>query len=148
MSDFVEHPNQVDFISTKHRKIKTLIPSPSSMDALKLSRQYESDSLSHQIPLVWDRAKGFNIWDKAGNCWIDLTSAIFVTNIGHAHPKVCEAIKNTVDKGLLSAYDYVTEERAELAKLLVAISPNPLNKVVLTTTGSEANEVALKMMIM
>ena len=36
------------------------------------------------MPIVWDRAEGFQVYDKWGNTWIDFTSTIFVTNSGHA----------------------------------------------------------------
>lgn len=46
-----------------------------------------------QLPLVWDRAEDFSIFDCAGNQWIDFTSTIFVANVGHSNPRVISAIK-------------------------------------------------------
>ena len=56
--------------------------------------------MNDQIPLAWDRAIDYNVYDHAGNKFIDFTSSIFVANVGHANPKVVEAIQNTINKGL------------------------------------------------
>jgi 4-aminobutyrate aminotransferase-like enzyme len=84
------------------------------------------------------------VFDKSGNCWIDFTSTIFVANVGHSNPEVCQAIKKTVDSQLLNSYYYPTKIRQEFVReLLKQCSPN-LNKAFLLTTGSESTEAAIK----
>ena len=50
-----------------------------------------------QMPIVWDRAKGFQVYDKWGNKWIDFTSTIFVTNAGHANPRIVSALNQVLE---------------------------------------------------
>ncbi|MDP1879878.1 MAG: aspartate aminotransferase family protein [Parachlamydiaceae bacterium] len=143
---FSQVPVDVPHLQTKHRKICTPIPSPSTIETIKNCWKYEPYSMNNQLPIVWDKAIDYQIFDNAGNCWIDFTSTIFVANVGHAHPLVCDAILKNTSKGLLNAYYYPTDLRAELTKLLIEITPEKLNKVLLLTTGSESTEAAIKMM--
>jgi 4-aminobutyrate aminotransferase-like enzyme len=143
---FSNTPKQTKFIETKNRKIFTNIPSPETIEFIEKSKKYEPSSMNNQIPIVWDRASGFNIWDKSGNKWIDFTSTIFVANVGHSHPRIKKAITQMVEKDLLNAYYYPTEIRTEFSKYLLDNTCKGLyDKVLLLTTGSEANEAAIKM---
>ena len=147
MYKFSQTPVKCDTIITKHRKIVTDIPAPSTIGIIESCSKNEPDSMNDQLPIAWDSAVDFYIMDNAGNQWIDFTSSIFVTNVGHANPKVVEAIERTTKKNLLNAYYYPTKERADLSKLLVDISPKNMDKVLFLSTGSESVEAAIKMSI-
>ncbi len=69
---------------------------------------------------------------------------MLVTNVGHCHPRYVEAVKAQCDK-LFNCYDFVTEPRAELAKKLVEITPDHIDKAFLVTTGTDATEAAIRM---
>lgn len=99
-----------------------------------------------QLPVVWDRAEDFQVWDKYGNCWIDFTSTIFVANAGHANPQVTNAIREMLDRKLLHSYTFATEIRAKFLKKLVEITPAQFEKAFLLSAGTEATECALKLM--
>jgi len=88
---FQKKSMDVEFIETKHRKISSKIPSENSIDILQSLEKYEPSSMNQELPLIWDRAKGYQIFDNIGNIWIDFSSGIFVTNVGHAHPVVKKA---------------------------------------------------------
>ena len=108
--------------------------------------ELENERAHDQLPLVWHRASGSKIFDKDGNSWIDLTSSIFVTNCGHCHPKMVEALSQGVHK-LSHAYTYPTEERAVYLRKLIDCSPEELEMAVLLSTGTEASERALKIAV-
>ena len=72
-----------------------------------------------QIPIIWDKATDFNVYDKHGNKWIDFTSTIFVSNVGHSNKNVCNSVKEVLEKPLVHSYAYVTEERIRYHKKLV-----------------------------
>ncbi|BBH54089.1 aspartate aminotransferase family protein [Fluviispira sanaruensis] len=146
MYQFSLNPINVEKITTKYRNIVTQIPNPKTLSIINLCLQSEPLSMNDQLPVVWHKAEDFQIYDVSGNKWIDFTSTIFVANIGHSHPKVCEAIIKTVSDKLLNAYYYQTELRAKLVNILIEITPGALNKVLLLSTGSEATEAALKML--
>ena len=137
-------PREVPKISTKHRCIHTKIPVPESLPVFEEIRRYESSSVMEQLPVVWDRAKGYQVFDRWGNVWIDFTSTIFVANAGHAHPHIVEALKTQAEK-LLHSYSYPTEIRARYLKKLIEFTPSYLEKASLFSTGTEASERAIKL---
>ena len=110
---------------------------------LKISKKYEPDCMNWQAPVVWDHAKGAEIWDVDGNHFVDWTSGVLVTNIGHAHPHLAEAL-STQAKKLLNTYDFPTPERLELSRRIVELTPSHLNKVLFVSTGSEATDAAIR----
>jgi 4-aminobutyrate aminotransferase-like enzyme len=136
----------VPSVLTKHRTVKTPIPAPGTEAILDLLDQYESRSMLGQLPIVWDRATDFNVYDKAGNKWIDFTSTIFVTNIGHANPHLKLRLQEVLDRDLIHTYAYVSEIRAEYLKKLVEFVPRQFEKAFLLSAGTEATEAALKLM--
>jgi len=139
-------PQQTKYIETKHRKICTPIPHPTTIEVIKDLRLYETGSMHDQLPILWDSAKDYQIFDGCGNCFIDLTSTIFVANIGHSHPKVIEAIEQSCKKNLVNNYYYPSYERRDFVKKLLEITPPHLDKCILYTTGSETTEASFKIM--
>lgn len=125
---------------------KYAIPGPKSAEYLQMSEQYEKGCTSGQSPIIWDSAEGCVVRDADGNEYIDWTSGVLVTNVGHCHPKHVKAIQNQVAK-LMCPYDYRTPERSLLAKRLVESMPasaKNLDSAFLLTTGSEATEAAMR----
>ena len=141
-------PKTVPKVNTKFRKIVTQIPNPSSLSLLNELEKYESRSMHGQLPVVWDKAKDFQVWDKDGNCWIDFTSTIFVTNAGHANPRIKKALQSIIDKELIHTYTYATEIRLKYLKKLIEFTPKQFEKAFLLSAGTEATECALKLMKM
>jgi 4-aminobutyrate aminotransferase / (S)-3-amino-2-methylpropionate transaminase / 5-aminovalerate transaminase len=145
---FSRTPQTVPFVKTEHRQIQTAIPAPGTEAILEQLDRFESRSMHGQLPLVWDRAEDFNVFDIAGNCWIDFTSTIFVANVGHSNPRVTEAIKTTLDTPIYSCYAYGNETRAKYLEKLVNFAGKPFEKAFLLSAGTEATEAALKLMRM
>lgn len=94
-----------------------------------------------------DRAEGVFLYGPDGSRYLDLISGIGVSNVGHRHPKVLEAIQRQLDKYLhLMVYgEYVQQPQTQLAQALVGTLPEPLDNVYLVNSGSEAVEGALKL---
>lgn len=110
---------------------------------LGLSAQFEPRCFSQRVPIVWRKAIGAKVWDCDGSEFIDFTSGILVTNIGHSHSEHLEAIINQV-KDFLTCYDFANVPRILLAQKLAKLTPANLGKVYLLTTGAEAVEAAVK----
>jgi 4-aminobutyrate aminotransferase/diaminobutyrate-pyruvate transaminase/4-aminobutyrate aminotransferase/(S)-3-amino-2-methylpropionate transaminase len=102
--------------------------------------------MSGQPPVAWDRAEGIQVFDRFGNAWLDWSSGVLVTNVGHSHPKVRQAILDQAGHGLVHNYCFPSEIRARTVEALVHVAPPGLEKVFLLTTGAEACECALKLM--
>ncbi|MER3405488.1 MAG: aspartate aminotransferase family protein [Chloroflexota bacterium] len=124
--------------------IKTELPGPNAQRYLADSRHYEPRSMSEEVPIVWKRGERVWIEDVDGNVFLDFTSGVLVTNVGHAHPKLVVAMREQA--GLVTnCYDFVNEWRPTLARKLVEITPPNLDKAIILTTGAEAVEAAVKM---
>ena len=111
----------------------------------KLSK-IEASTMHGQLPLVWDHAKGEEVYDEYGNVYTDFTSGIFVANAGHSHPKVVESIVEATTKGVLHTYTYLNKYRVSYLEYLLKVTPPNFEKAFLTSAGSEATEAGLKLM--
>jgi len=138
-------PRQVSPVQTKYRRIATKIPVPESVPILEKLRKFEPQSMSGQPLVLWDRAEGIQVYDRWGNMWLDWSSGVLVTNAGHCHPKIRQAIIDQANHGLLHNYCFPSELRAELVEELARVAPEGLKKTFLLTTGSEACECAIKL---
>lgn len=94
-----------------------------------------------------EKAEGVYLYGPNGEKYIDLISGIGVSNVGHRHPKVLQAIQEQLDKYLhLMVYgEYVQSPQVQLAKALCETLPPSLDNVYLVNSGSEAVEGALKL---
>ena len=97
-------PKTVKKVSTPFRKITTQIPVPESLQVLEDLARYEPRAMGGQPPIVWDRAEGFQVYDRYGNQWLDWSSGVLVTNVGHSHPKIVDAVIEQAKKRLLHNY--------------------------------------------
>ena len=145
MSTVSPTPRPVEPVNTKYRRIATEIPVPESIPILQKLHECEPRSMSGQPMILWDRAEGIQVFDRWGNCWLDWSSGVLVTNAGHCHPEIKRAILEQVEHGLLHNYCFPSERRAELVCELAAVSPEPLKKVFLLTTGAETCECTVKL---
>ncbi|MBX9977175.1 MAG: aspartate aminotransferase family protein [Alphaproteobacteria bacterium] len=141
-------PKPIHSITTKNRKMAGLFPHPDSLEIFDALSQYESRSMHGQLPVVWDRASDYQIFDPYGNVWIDFTSTIFVANAGHAHPKIKKALIHMIEKDLLHTYNYPTKIRAQLLKYMVENTPKNFEKAYLMSSGTEATECLIKLIRM
>jgi len=93
------------------------------------------------------RADGIYLYDDKGKEFIDLVSGVSVSNIGHRHPKVVQAIEEQLKKYLhLMVYGkYIQSPQVKLAGKLSSILPDSLQSVYFVNSGSEAIEGAMKL---
>ncbi|HUW81709.1 MAG TPA: aspartate aminotransferase family protein [Phycisphaerae bacterium] len=138
-------PRDVPEVNTKFRRIRTKFPVPESVSMLQELRRYEPHSMEGQAPVVWDRAEGFQVYDRWGNMWLDFSSGVLITNAGHGRKPIADAVIDQARSGLLTSYCFPSVQRGELAKRLVELAPTELDKAFILSTGSEATECALKL---
>lgn len=118
------------------------------MEALNdLFWQHQAQTTDSPIGLEIERAEGIYLFDSAGKRYMDLVSGVAVSNIGHRHPKVLEAIHKQLDRHLhVMVYgEYVQKPQALLAARLASVLPEPLDCLYFVNSGAEANEGALKL---
>jgi len=99
------------------------------------------------LALEITKAEGVYLFDITGKKYMDLISGISVSNTGHRHPKVVQAIKDQVDNYLhLMVYgEYIQSPQVKLAGALAELLPEKLNNCYFVNSGSEAVEGALKL---
>ena len=138
-------PQPVPRVESEFRRIVTDLPVPESVSLLERLHAAEPVAMQGQPPVIWDRAEGFQVYDRWGNCWIDWSSGVVVTNSGHAADRVVAAIQKQVASKLLTSYCFPNESRLALVEKIIELLPDPLEKVFLLTTGSETVECAVKL---
>ena len=146
--NFELEPVQVPIINTPNRKINSFIPAPGTKEIIAKLEKTESRSMQGQFPIIWKKAKDASVFDIADNKFIDFTSTIFVTNVGHGNERVINRVKEVLDSPLLSTYAYMSEIRATYIDKLIEFAGKPFEKAFLLSAGTEATEAALKLIRM
>lgn len=119
-----------------------------SAKAYELDRAHVFHSWSAQElidPMTVSRAQGSHIVDGEGQSFLDFSSQLVNTNIGHQHPKVVAAIKDQADLLCTISPAHVNAARSEAARLITDRTPAGLDHVFFTNGGADANEHAIRM---
>jgi acetylornithine/succinyldiaminopimelate/putrescine aminotransferase len=113
----------------------------------QLFLRHQAQTSGFPLLLEIERAEGVYMYTPEGRPILDLISGIGVSNVGHRHPRVLQAIHDQLDKYLhLMVYgELVQAPPARLAHALAATLPAPLDTVYFTNSGTEAIEGALKL---
>ncbi len=110
---------------------------------------YEHVAQTSDAPmgLEIERAEGPFIYTTQGNKYVDFISGIAVSSLGHRHPEVVEAVKRQVDRHLhVMVYgEFIQEPQSKYAELLTSQLPGSLDRIYFVSSGTEANEGALKL---
>jgi taurine--2-oxoglutarate transaminase len=135
--------------------LQSLVPPTPAIDAAAWQRAYDNDrahvfhSWSAQgslNPMVVAAAQGSWVWDGEGTPYLDFSSQLVNTNIGHQHPRVVAAIREQAERLCTIAPQHVNDARSEAARLIVAHAPGDhLNHVFFTNGGTDAIENAVRM---
>jgi adenosylmethionine-8-amino-7-oxononanoate aminotransferase len=98
-----------------------------------------------EIPIIV-KGDGCYVWDDKGNKYLDGLSALFCVNIGHGRADVAQAgADQAKELGFFTTWSYAHPRAIELAAKLAELAPGDLNRVFLTSGGSEAVESAIKL---
>ena len=96
-------------------------------------------------PLPVARAEGSYFWDYDGRRYLDFSSQLVNTNLGHQHPRVTAAIAQQAARLATIAPQHAIDVRGEAATRIAALAPDGLEKVFFTGGGADANENAIRM---
>src|SRR3981081_876446 len=94
--------------------------------------------------VVLARGKGSRVWDENGKRYLDFGAGIAVSTLGHAHPRIIDALASQANQLIHTSNLYFTRPQGELARKLVEIVGEP-GKVFFSNSGAEANEAAIKL---
>ncbi|WP_122447952.1 aminotransferase class III-fold pyridoxal phosphate-dependent enzyme, partial [Pseudomonas viridiflava] len=95
------------------------------------------------LALSFSHGLGTRLWDQAGREYLDAVAGVAVTNVGHSHPLLVEAIRDQAGLLLHTSNLYSIDWQLRLAQKLTALSG--LDRVFFNNSGAEANETALKL---
>src|SRR3954447_10689850 len=132
--------------ATKTIELRTAIPGPRSEEILQRKAQVVADPLSIYIPVVLDHGDGATLTDVDGNTFLDFTGGVGCLNVGHANPRVVEAVQEQAARFLHTDFTIVPYEvYVTLAERLLALAPfrGPA-KAAFFNAGTEAVENAVK----
>jgi len=109
--------------------------------------KYQAQTSPHPLAIEISKAKGSYIYDTSGKKYLDFVAGVSANSLGHNNPKVTAAIKNQLDSyaHVMVYGEFIQQPQVELCKLLVENSPENLNAVYITNSGTEATEGALKL---
>ncbi len=96
-------------------------------------------------PLALAGGSGAWFWDTEGNRYLDFSSQLVFTNLGHQHPALVAAIQEQAERLCTVAPAFANDRRGELARLIAERAPGDLNHVLFTNGGTDANEHAIRM---
>lgn len=97
----------------------------------------------YQEPLALVRGEGMYVWDDAGNRYLDCFGGVLTVSVGHANPRVNEAIINQVKTLQHTSTLYANQPQSDLAEKLYQITPGRLKKSFFTNSGTEADDTAI-----
>jgi 4-aminobutyrate aminotransferase/(S)-3-amino-2-methylpropionate transaminase len=132
--------------TTRAIHLQTAIPGPRSRAIVERKLRAVANPLSLYLPIVVEHAQGSTITDVDGNVFVDFTGGVGCLNVGHAHPRVVEAVQEQAAKFLHTDFTMIPYEvYVTLAERLLAVSPfrGPA-KAAFFNAGTEAVENAVK----
>jgi 4-aminobutyrate aminotransferase-like enzyme len=128
--------------------VSSQVTEMSTQEAIRRDKQFLSHGWGY-IPIDVVKGQGAKFWDSDGKEYIDMLSQTAgVVGVGHCHPKVVAAVKEQVDKSMHLLTSFINDPRTIFSEKLAAVAPGKMKnncKMYISSGGSEANEVALKM---
>ncbi len=101
---------------------------------------------THLTHIQPERAEGIYIYDSEGNRYMDFTSGIGVTNTGHCHPKVVQAVQEQAEKIIFGQMNIVIPPVSiALAEALNQLTPSAIDTFFFSNSGAEAVEASVKL---
>lgn len=96
-----------------------------------------------RLPVAFVRGEGTRLWDTEGRSYLDFVSGLAVNSLGHAHPRLFEAIAEAARSLLHTSNHYHIPWQVELAEELVRRTG--MDRAFFCNSGAEANEAAIKL---
>src|ERR1700761_4394737 len=117
----------------------------SSSEAVRKHKEYlfPAVSMYYKDPIELVGGEGHYVWDHDGNKYLDAFGGVLTVSVGHANPKVVQAVVEQVKKMSHSSTLYANAQTSNLAEKLASIAPGNLKKTFFTSSGTEANETAV-----
>jgi 4-aminobutyrate aminotransferase / (S)-3-amino-2-methylpropionate transaminase / 5-aminovalerate transaminase len=132
--------------TTRAIQLNTEVPGPRSREIVERKERVIAKPMSLYLPIVAAEGRGSTLTDVDGNTYIDFTGGVGCLNVGHAHPKVVEAVQDQAARFLHTDFTIIPYEVCvTLAERLLAVTPfSGPAKAAFFNAGTEAVENAVK----
>ena len=120
-------------------------PGPKSQELHASTTRY-FHGLSSQVklfPVAFEEGHGITLTDVDGNRYLDFSSGIYVTSLGHSHPKISEAVAHWAKK-LMNCHDFTTPVKDALLRKMAEILPGGLRGMQFYSDGTSAVEAGIR----
>ena len=120
-------------------------PGPKSKEIHDRAERYMK-GYSSQVklfPVAFESGHGVTLTDADGNKYIDFSSGIYVTNLGHCHPKVVQYLQKYTAT-LMNCHDFSTDIKTRFLEKLASMTPSNLNGIQMYCAGCESVEAAMR----
>jgi len=128
--------------------IRTPPPGPASRALAARLARCESPNVTYladDFPVFWTEAAGANVRDADGNVYVDLTAAFAVAGVGHANPRVVEAVRAQAGRLMHGMGDvHPPDVKVALLKKLADVAPPRPARAAPANLGAEASQAALQ----
>ncbi|MDD4209860.1 MAG: aspartate aminotransferase family protein [Bacteroidales bacterium] len=117
------------------------------MNQRELFYKHLAQTSPEPLAIEIERAEGVYLYDTSGKSYMDLISGISVSNLGHSHSQIVQAVQEQAAKYMhTNVYgEYVLSPQVQLANKLVSVLPSNLQSVYFVNSGAEATEGAIKL---
>lgn len=138
-------PNWAQIDVNTYPRLVVPPPGPKSVEWHERASRYMKgySSQVRLFPVAFESGHGVTLTDVDGNTYLDFSSGIYVTSLGHCHPKISEATARAA-KTLMNCHDFTTPVKARLLEKLVSVLPGDLSGVQLYDSGTTAVEAGLR----
>jgi 4-aminobutyrate aminotransferase-like enzyme len=121
-------------------------PGPASVEWHERMVRHAGGALTAMVqlfPVAYERGHGVTLTDVDGNTYIDFSSGIVITNLGHAHPLIAEAIGRAATE-LDNVHDFATPHKVKALEALESVTPPGMSLFTFFSAGTEAVEGAMR----
>jgi 4-aminobutyrate aminotransferase-like enzyme len=139
------HWAHVDVTQTPHIRVPPPGPRSAELHA-RCTKHFKG--LSGQVklfPVAFESGRGCTLTDVDGNRYIDFSSGIYVTTLGHCHPKITQAVQKYAGV-LMNCHDFTTEIKTRLMEKLAQVLPGDLSSFQLYDSGTAAVEAGMRVL--
>jgi 4-aminobutyrate aminotransferase/(S)-3-amino-2-methylpropionate transaminase len=132
--------------TTRAIRLQTAVPGPRSLAIVERKERVVADPLSLYLPIAIEEGRGATLTDVDGNTYIDFAGGVGCLNVGHAHPRVVEAVQEQAARFFHTDFTMVPYEvYVTLAERLLELAPfSGPGKAAFFNAGTEAVENAVK----
>ena len=148
--NLIDRPSTLEWAKVDLNRIPHLVvppPGPLSKEYHQRCTKYFK-GLSGQVklfPVAFESGSGCVLRDVDGNEYIDFSSGIYVTTLGHCHPKISESIARYAHT-LMNAHDFTTPIKTALMEKLAEVLPGDLSGFQLYDSGTAAVEAGMRVL--